>query len=75
MRRGCGLLVKAQATARVDVPTVPRQRCVRSFEQSDVGSVPVIETQMSSHWNEKRRHCLGPWFLTQPGVHISLALS
>ena len=42
-----------------------------SFEQSDVGSLPFIETQKSSHWNEKRRHCLGPWSLTQPGVHIS----
>ena len=31
-----------------------------SFEQSDVGSLPIIETQKSSHWNEKRRHCLDP---------------
>ena len=45
-----------------------------SFEQSDIGSLPIIETQ-KSRWNEKRRHCLGPWSLTQPGVRISLAMS
>ena len=31
MRRGCGLLVKAQTTAQVDVPTAPRQCCVYSL--------------------------------------------
>ena len=50
MSRGCGLLVKAQATARVDVPTAPSAMlCSCSFEQSDVGSLLVIETQKSSH--------------------------
>ena len=41
-------------------------------EQSDVGSFLITETQKSSHWNEKRRHCLGPWSLTQPGVQRAL---
>ena len=30
-RRGCGWVGKAQATARVDVPTAPRQCCVFFF--------------------------------------------
>ena len=34
----------------------------------------IIETQKSSHWNGKRRHCLGPWSLFDPVrcAHLSL---
>ena len=75
-RRGCGLLVKAQATARVDVPTAHTNVVFCSFEQSDVGSLAMIEAQKSSHWNEKTTSLSGTLVsLTQPGVHISLAMS
>ena len=54
VRRGCGLLAKAQAIARVDVPTAPRQCCVFfCFEQLDVVSLPIVETQKS------RRNVIG----------------
>ena len=42
--------------ARVDVSTAPRQGCGFFILDS-----LIVETQKSSHWNEKRRHCLGPW--------------
>ena len=30
----------------------------------------LMSAQKSSHWDKKRRHCLGPWSLTQPGAHL-----
>ena len=56
-RRGCGWIAKAQATARVDVPQPHGNVVVFYFGWSDVGALLIIETQKSSHWNEKRRHC------------------
>ena len=50
--------------------------CFVFFEQSDVGSLAMIEAQKSSHWNEKTTSLSGTLVsLTQPGVHISLAMS
>ena len=37
----------AQAAARVDVPTAPRQCCVFPFKKLDVGSLPIIQAQKS----------------------------
>ena len=46
------------------------------FEQSDAGSLAIVETQKSSHWNEKSTSLSVTLVsLTQPGVHISLAMS
>ena len=45
MRRSCGLLVKAQATARVNVPTAPLHHgnaVFFSFGQLDVVSLPIV---------------------------------
>ena len=44
-RMGCGWLAKAQATARVDVPTAPRQYCVLFSLNSLMSSLPCAETQ------------------------------
>ena len=51
----------------------PREISVCSFvEQFDVSGVEGRETSL---FFGKRCHSLGPWSLTQPGVHISLVLS
>ena len=61
-------LSKAQATARVDVPTLPTAMLCFDLLNSLMLALHIIDTQ-KSYWNEKkRRHCLGPWSLTQPGV-------
>ena len=51
-RRGCGLLAKAQATARVDVPTAPR---VSFFVilNSFMSVLPIHETQKSQSGERK----------------------
>ena len=62
MRLCYGGLAKAQATARVDVPTAPLQCGVLFFWKS-LMSGPFLVTV----WD--------PGFLTQPVVRISLAMS
>ena len=47
MRRSCGLLVKAQATARVDVPTAPRQCCF--FFLNSLMSALFLTLRRTSH--------------------------
>ena len=74
---GCGWLAKAQATARVDVPSSTAMLCFfgKSF---DVVSLPIVERQPRGNVSgvdnretrlllrEKQRQCLGPWPLFDP---------
>ena len=67
---GCGLLVKEQPTARVDVPTAPRQYCYFLLN-SLMSSLPGEHERRRPSWDRFLRHCLGSWPLRPSPVCTS----
>ena len=75
MRRGCGLHVESAGDSTGGRAHGHTAMLCFVLLDSLMFALFLSLRRRNRIGTKKRRHCLRPWSLTQPGVHISLAMS